>query len=511
MIRRPVLCAVLLCLLSFPSARADELLLKNGRVVEGHIIEETTEHYVVRTRFGKKRIKRSDVAQVTRGPTRREVFEKRFEEAASADAFVELAAWAEGQELKKEARRALLEAVRLDPVHEAAQTRLGRVLHEGRWVTPAEKERLLRDKEAAAMEAAGLVRREGRWVTREEAEALEAGLVLHEGRWVTPEVRGRALGLVERDGKWIEPPRALARDHADEVVRAVGQAKGAVPLERVETRHFLVLGPYDRQTLVDVAALLENARDWIGKRLGPGQESVDLVCLFERDGPYGVTVDLLEGRTPWVGKAWAASARQSHGAWIFDPVGQAAVVRRGRPEADAIGEAVHLAGHIQVARRGYKGVVLPAWYAEAWAALCEAAVTGRNAVFCKAPGRYASHHDDRGLFEAGDWRQSLRKVVDGPGWLPLTRLLLADYRDLTRTAIAEAMAFVEFAEVQGAVKTLHEAVRRCYPGPDPGVGGSRRRAANEQMLRDAMGAGLVTVEGKWREWLLRPPAEGEQE
>ena len=174
MIRRPVLCAVLLCLLSFPSARADELLLKNGRVVEGHIIEETTEHYVVRTRFGKKRIKRSDVAQVTRGPTRREVFEKRFEEAASADAFVELAAWAEGQELKKEARRALLEAVRLDPVHEAAQTRLGRVLHEGRWVTPAEKERLLRDKEAAAMEAAGLVRREGRWVTREEAEALEA-------------------------------------------------------------------------------------------------------------------------------------------------------------------------------------------------------------------------------------------------------------------------------------------------------------------------------------------------
>ena len=166
-------------------APADVLHMKDGRKVDGVVLEETKTIVKIKTRLGVLEFKRSDIERIERKKSKVQEFDERWAKAETADDFHALGLWAEGEKMRKEAKRSMRKAVEVDPMHAAANTWLGHVLYDGRWMTPEERDRLVKEKEVADRKARGLVKYGDRWVTPEEKANLEAGLVLHDGEWMT--------------------------------------------------------------------------------------------------------------------------------------------------------------------------------------------------------------------------------------------------------------------------------------------------------------------------------------
>lgn len=225
---KPRLVLALAISLLAPLAAADVVHLRDGRKIEGTVIEQTASKVVVRTKLAVVEFPAADVARIEKGETPEQEFSRRLEEArGDAKALFDLYLWAKGKGLRSLATKALREVVKADPDHEAARRLLGYERWNGRWVTKREKERLASEAERRQKEAQGLVEYKGRWVTPEEKERLEneaKGLVLVDGKWVDrkqvekaeEEARRRrereekrAQGLFEiAPDKWV--PRAEA-------------------------------------------------------------------------------------------------------------------------------------------------------------------------------------------------------------------------------------------------------------------------------------------------------------
>src|SRR5690606_31241832 len=209
-------------LLLASSAAADVVHLKDGRKIEGTIVERTDTKVIVQTKFGPTELKASDVDRIEEKSTPKEEFKQRLDEAeGDAEKLFQVYIWAKGRNLDADAKRALREVVKIDPEHENARKLLGYVRYEDRWVSESEHERLTAEAQRQEMEAKGLVLHQGKWVTKEEKERQvnEAkGLVEIDGKWVdkreyervkkdAEQARERAeksaQGLFEVNGKWV--------------------------------------------------------------------------------------------------------------------------------------------------------------------------------------------------------------------------------------------------------------------------------------------------------------------
>ncbi len=212
-----------LALLAGP-AFADEILLKNGRSLEGKVTEAGD--MVVFEKAGlRMEMRRDEVSEIRRTPSPKEEYAKR---AAALDAYKasagreekakkaddaesrhRLGLWCATKGLKDEAKAEQEKAVALDPDHAGARRALGFVKTETGW-----------RPEDEVMQEKGLVRAEGRWVTKEEAERIARG-------------GDAALRQKERNAK-KEQERALKKSlnaalrmvaDADAATRVLGEKK----------------------------------------------------------------------------------------------------------------------------------------------------------------------------------------------------------------------------------------------------------------------------------------------
>ncbi len=105
----------------------------------------------------------SVVARVVEGRSPLEVYRERAAELAQDDAagWASLARWADERDLPTQSREAWAQSLRANPSNPEANEALGRVQLNGAWV--AEEE---------AFRARGYVPYDGRWVTPAEHEAL---------------------------------------------------------------------------------------------------------------------------------------------------------------------------------------------------------------------------------------------------------------------------------------------------------------------------------------------------
>ncbi|RMG09433.1 MAG: hypothetical protein D6731_19760 [Planctomycetota bacterium] len=156
----PLTCAFLLCAL--PAARADRLILRDGRALEGRVRDDGDSVVLVRDGGAEARFPKEQVLEVERGPTPAEVLRARWAALAPDDlpGHRALARDCDARRLRalaREVRRRILERWPDDPETRRA---LGYVRKDGRWLTRAE-----------AMRSLGLVpSRDGRtWITPEEA------------------------------------------------------------------------------------------------------------------------------------------------------------------------------------------------------------------------------------------------------------------------------------------------------------------------------------------------------
>ncbi|MCK6481234.1 MAG: hypothetical protein L6R43_14165 [Planctomycetes bacterium] len=170
------LCAALLGA-SAAAARADELVLRNGRTLEGKVTEGADTVTYERSGLTME-IRRDEVKEIRRTPTAREEYARRAAGLAAAPAPVlgpgekdpraeghhRLGLWCAEKGLAREAREQQEKAIALDPDHASARRALGYMSVDGKW-------RL----ESDVMAERGLVKTAAGWVTPAEAEKLAAG------------------------------------------------------------------------------------------------------------------------------------------------------------------------------------------------------------------------------------------------------------------------------------------------------------------------------------------------
>jgi hypothetical protein len=175
-------------------ATADEVYLRGGGHVTGVIVERTRDTVVLETAPGRVTLQMRRIERIVESRSALEVFHDRAAALAprDVDGWAALARWAAERDLLTQAREAWQRVLAADPSHPEANAALARVQldgtwmgedeayrargyvpFDGRWVTPAEHEALVRER--AADEASSLERRETeRRVRDAEARAQEA-------------------------------------------------------------------------------------------------------------------------------------------------------------------------------------------------------------------------------------------------------------------------------------------------------------------------------------------------
>ncbi len=181
-------------LLAGAPAAADEIHLKGGGRVTGRIVERTETRVAIETGPGRVTLPLSRVERIVEGRSSIDVFDERAAELGPGDAvgWAELARWAEERDMLTQAQNAWRRVLAVDPANPEANSGVGRVAldgawmsrddayrargyvsYDGRWMTPAEHEAALREREAER--AFSLQMREAdRRVQEAEARVSEA-------------------------------------------------------------------------------------------------------------------------------------------------------------------------------------------------------------------------------------------------------------------------------------------------------------------------------------------------
>ena len=156
--------AVALSAATAPAARADRLVLADGRTIEGVVTKDGETYHVV-SRFGESELAAKDVKSWEKGKTLEEQWRARSAALAPDDhaGRAALAKWLFDAGRVEEARGVASQVVEADPENALAHEVLGHVRHAGAWMTPDDAKR-----------ADGLVERGGQWYTPEEWTRLDA-------------------------------------------------------------------------------------------------------------------------------------------------------------------------------------------------------------------------------------------------------------------------------------------------------------------------------------------------
>jgi hypothetical protein len=156
--------ALLFVLAIAASAAADVLHLKDGRTLEGTVVEEDS-RYTVADRDRKVAVAKSEVADLERKAGFMEEYAERLAKlpADDAEAIFEFGRWLEENGWASRAKLAYEEVIELDPDHRGARRALGFKLYEGAWLS---YEEIQRSKD--------LVEFEGRWYTRHDLAELQS-------------------------------------------------------------------------------------------------------------------------------------------------------------------------------------------------------------------------------------------------------------------------------------------------------------------------------------------------
>jgi hypothetical protein len=207
--------AVLAAALAATPAAADDILLKGGGRLQGVVVERTTTSIVVETGPGRVTLPLSRVEKVVEGRSALEAYRERAAalDAGDTDGWAALARWAAERNLATLSREAWAQVLRAEPSHPEANAALGRVEldgawvpeedawrargyvpYEGRWITPAEHEAIVRER--AAEEASERESREAQLRVREaEARAREAEARVREAEAGAHGTQGEGIPL----------------------------------------------------------------------------------------------------------------------------------------------------------------------------------------------------------------------------------------------------------------------------------------------------------------------------
>lgn len=184
----PALAAALLLLAARPLA-ADVVHLANGGRIEGKV-EKEADRIVVVNRFGRRVFAAAEVRSIEKKETVEEACERKRAalDPDDAEGRAALAAWLEENGWSAKAQEEYKAVLEIDPDHRGARKALGYLFFEGKWRTHDE-----------VMELQGYVRHDGKWVTPAERDAAVAAADAEEAQKTRRKAERALLTRVRRD------------------------------------------------------------------------------------------------------------------------------------------------------------------------------------------------------------------------------------------------------------------------------------------------------------------------
>lgn len=190
--------AVLLCVSAV--AAADEIELTNGDVILDCKVTDAGDSYKVVKGAISRTIAKIDVRRVEYKETSEDVYKKRAAALKDddLDGHLALARFCKDRALTSQAKDEYAKVLAVNADHEEANLALGRVKHEGKWMS-----------EDDANKAKGLVKHKGRWMT---PAARDLDIALDEQRELDKKIVAEVRKLVDRVASSDEKKRQEAID-----------------------------------------------------------------------------------------------------------------------------------------------------------------------------------------------------------------------------------------------------------------------------------------------------------
>ncbi len=513
--RIPAVAAALLLLGA--AAAADEVRTRDGRVIEGKVLQDDAAGVKIRLRFGGEiTVARADVASVERKDLPEDAVAKKRSALAAADVEGRWALALEAKELK--VRRAYEELVdevlRLDPSHAAANEARGNVLYDGKWLKPADRDRLAAAKERTEKAKQGLVEHQGRWVTPEEKEALEKGLVLRDGRWMSEREAKELDGLVDHKGAWVKKAEVESLRLRDAIADAAG-----VKLTVAQSELFTVVTVYGQadtnQYLADAESTYRQFADLLGFRPGervfglfetrPDGKFVDdpmtriprrcTIVVLEKEPQYQKFVDgflrvneeLRKITRPEILDLW----RKQKGFSVVDPDCWVVGYQFPFPKEQTRHTVVHKLSHVLLMRWNFKGTAWPNWWlVEGLGEMQEIAAFGSCQVFCVTSGYGEKGPDSKTIGES--WKAEAKRMVVTGGDRRLQDLVVLGLNDLEPLDLVKSWSFVHYLASLDRDR-LRELILLL----------KKRKGTTADAFTAVYGSTMDQVDERWRDFVRR--------
>jgi hypothetical protein len=491
----PTALAVAVMLLA-ETASADIIHYKDGRTVEGRILERTATHITVDTEFGKLKIALSKVERIEEKITPAEELAALRANIPEGDAaaLFELAVWARDASLDRDYRRLLLEVIELAPGHTLANEALGRVKIDGLWMAP---------EDVAA------------YVAAHEAEKRAQGYLWHENRWRPEAEVMTARGFVRHNDAWV--PRRQA-----ETEIALADLKQLVGIE---------LDAWTSKTITLYSALPAHEVDMLGPAL-EAQVQRFLATLEVDDAErqrvlrYDIPIFLLEANSTMARFVESGfidrfvltdSAKQEYAqvsnfnlAW---PRPLIVLVQHGDhidtagdEDIGRLGILSHQLGHVLIQRlAGLRPT--PGWVQAGLAAMAEGVTNETTTLNIStwdwmAPGQGGGPWVDD-WYHFGHWNSNLRDDHKQGTVPPLRTVMYQKVRSLDSKEIGVSWSVVGF------MLDRHRTEFIAYLRAFGAFSDSRKKGPSkwhEAAWNASFGSSLDEVEREWRGWALARPA-----
>ena len=506
--KRTILAAALAALSAGPGrASADEVRLKDGRLLEGKVFEETAAAVKIHLRFGGDMdVPRDQVQSVEKKDLPEEALAKKRAalEPKDAEGRWRLALEAKEQKLRKAYEELVDEVLRLDPQHAAANEVRGNISFEGKWMKPAERDALLAERERREKADRGLVEYKGRWVSQEEKDALERGLVFKDGRWMSEREAKDSEGLVEYKGGWVKRDELEAIRLRDALAEAAG-----VPLTSAQSARFQVFTVYSR---ADTELFLQDAEKTYAEfsqifGVKPEERLFDdpwskrqcrcAIVVLEKEMQYQKFVDALlrvdedlkkNTRTEIV-DLW----RRMKGFSYIDTDCWIVGYQFPYPKEQTRHTIVHKLSHVLLQRWHNKGSAWTQWWMlEGFGVVQEVNAFGSCQVYCITAG-YGEHPGaDKPIGDS--WKADAKRMAAAGGDRPLKDLVVKGLNELEPYDLVKSWSLVHYLLALDREKFARLVVE---------LKGKGKGQPASEAFPLVYGAPLEAIDDRWREFVKR--------
>ncbi|MDJ0523364.1 MAG: hypothetical protein QNJ90_14935 [Planctomycetota bacterium] len=445
-----ILAAILLITFAAP-AFAHEVELNDGTKYEGKVLRQDENEVVIETTFdGMKTFKRADVKRVnTNVPPLREQLKYRAKTANDAKSRWDLYAWAKKKGFTEELVWILEAIVDLEPGDRKARKLLGHKKVDGRWMSPDEEKRYLKEKFEAEQRAKGLVEYEGEWVTPEERDAREKGLKKDGDEWVTEEEYHRRRGEKLVDGKWIKVGFKEGKELAGKALR-----ESRVKLTYQWSPHFDAIAEIKPSLAKRVLDSSEKAFAVMRRTLRPTaddypetiDERVKLALLKKLPGfvRFSQWFDRTYKADSLVPGFVKAITRQHSWWWVQDQRWTAAY-QFPNTDKTFVSNVVHNVGLILITRYKANYAFPSVWLREGFAYYLEMEALGYTQSFTLGRGGSAGAGVKGPVWADSDkWRGALKKLVNEGQDPPLRRIARMTVDQTDYPKLVKSWSVVEF-------------------------------------------------------------------